>query len=114
MSLIVVRFKRRRLRNHVLNIAKKRLHGKVQITEHLLPFTRELISLATEIVGSGNVWTNECKVFAKTPNGKIHKIMSQDDILTLLSPDIPTPPQQEHFRPLAPSIDDMTSYPVFS
>ena len=113
MSLIVVRFKRRRVRNHVLNIAKKQLHGKTQITEHLLPYTRDLIKLASDIVGPENVWTNECKVFARHSNGNTLKILSQDDILLLYS-SLASSKSSPKTPETPANISNLTEYPALS
>ncbi|KAL4718230.1 hypothetical protein ACJJTC_015662 [Scirpophaga incertulas] len=82
---IVLRFSNYDLRSSVWGLKTKLKGTPYVITEFLTKYRQSLFTQARKHFGIRTVWSMEGNIFIKTENGERHKVLSQEDLDSLIA-----------------------------
>ena len=93
---VIIKFSNRWVKNEVMRCKNDLIGTGLKVTEHLTPYTLELVSSAEKIVGPSNVWVYNTLVFARFGNTR-YSIRTAHDLDVLYNavnkPEVPIIPQ---------------------
>ena len=81
---VIIKFANRWVKNEVMRCCSDLDGTSLKVTEHLTPYTLELLNSATQLVGAENTWVHNTKVFAFY-KGMRYSIKNTTDLKFLIS-----------------------------